>query len=537
MDEDQITDPATLMHSPGLEVRQFQIRAIDTDKREITGIAVPWDQEIRIDSWFGDAYYESMARGACETKDGEPKAFWLHRNVIGRAVSTRDTDEGWEVVLRISDTPTGNEAYTLARDGAVDRMSIGFTPIEQTETKDDDGRRHITRTRVQVREVSLVPFPAYEGAKVSSVRHTNPAPREEAPPMEDENQEVNELRTAVEDLTRQISLIGTADDGPTTDTFRSIGEYVRAAVTGDERATEALANAVRAFDPETDQVSADGILQDQWIGDIVELASQAQPVLQAFGGTGTLPAEGLNVEWGVLEDDSTDFDRQLAEGDNLVVGKIRLGTRTAPVITAGGASNLSVQAIERTTNVNLLSTLWEALLLKGARYIERLHRTTTLGAVAAAPETVPVDLSSARGMVEAALDVVEFFDGEDLILDGVFASKSQVLDLYDVPEFKSAMALVGAANDKVGALSVARPGQIIGHIAGVLPVRLYPNAPVGFQMFAYDRRSVRTLEAPGAPFRITNDVSALNLTKPIGAYTYASSFAQRPNGIVPLGTD
>lgn len=534
-------EPVERQHAEGLEVREVLIRSVDPEKREVYGIAVPWDQEVRIDSWF-DHYFESVQRGACEARDGEPKAFWLHREIIGRATSYRDTDDGWEITLRISETATGNDALALVRDGAIDRFSIGFNPIEHTE-REEDGVKHITRTRIEVREVSLVPFPAYDGAKVTGHRHQTPEQHptssstdKENRTMADSTAELVEVREAFEDLTRQFELLRAEGIAPAahTDQFRSIGEYVQALVNGDERAQSAFTAATQQRAVEVS--SADGILKDAWIGDIVELQQQAQPIVQAFGGTKALPEKGLNVEWAILDDDTTDFDRQMAEGDLLVTGKVSLDTRTAPVYTAGGTSSLSAQAIQRTTNVNLLDTVWEALALKAARYVELLARSTTLAQVttnagdAAAGNFVVADLTTAEGIVEALIDVYEHFDGSDLTLSGLFVSKDVFLDLYGVTAIDSVLQVSGAPADKVGSLSVR--SDVNADLAG-LNVRLFPNAPAG-TVFGYDARAVRVLEAPGAPFRITNELQAVDLTKPIGMYTYVSSFAQRPNGLVPL---
>lgn len=527
-------EPVERQHAPGLEVREVQIRSVDAAKREVYGIAVPWDQEVRIAGWTED-YYESVQRGACTARDGEPKAFWEHRQIIGRAVSTRDTDEGWEVALRISETTTGNDVLALVRDGSIDRFSIGFVPIEHTEREDEDGVRHVVRTRIEVREVSLVPFPAYDGAKVAGHRHEAPEQHptthrstDKETPMTDTTTDIAEVRESVEDLTRAVELLRAegAVQAPHTDEFRSIGDYVKHLVAGDER-------AVRAFEG---AVSGDGIAKDAWVGAIIDLQRQAQPIVQAFGGTKPLPEKGLNVEWGVLTDDSTDFDTQVDEGDELVVGKITLDTRTAPVVTAGGRSNLSAQAIERTTNVSLIDTVWEALALKAARYVERLGRKAALDQATAnatdadAENFVVADLTTAEGIVEALIDVYEHFDGRDLSLAGLFVSKDVFLSLYGVQAVDSVLQVSGAPADKVGTMSVR--ADVSADLAG-LNVRLFPGAPSG-TVFGYDARAVQVLEAPGAPFRITNELRALDLTKPIGMYTYVSAFAQRPNGIVPL---
>lgn len=511
--------PLDLTAARTLEVRA-QVRADDAGARELTAIAVPWDSNADIGGW----YTERVQRGAVEPAENV-LLFWRHRDPIGRITSYRDTDAGWEITAVISQTPQGDEAYTLLRDGVIDRMSIGFDPIEHIETTNEDGSLTVTRTRISVSEVSLVPFPAFDGAKVSDVRSATQPTLENPVPAETETltrADLTEMIQGMEDLTRSVALIqaGPTDRQPVSE-FRSIGDYVRALVAGEERAK-------RAFDG---AVSGDGILKDQWIGDIVQLQSQAQPILNAFT-TGSLPAEGLTVEWGLLESDTTEFDRQIEEGDELLHGKVSLTTKNAPVYTAGGWSSLSIQAIQRTTNLSLLDTTWTALALKAARYVERLTRKTVLDAVAAqkvAGETVDADLTTARGIVALLLDLREHYDDLDLTLSGLMVSKDVFLDLYDVPEFASILSVSGAGTDKLGTLDA---GALDADLAG-LKIKLFPKATAG-TTFAYDKAAVKTLEAPGAPFRLTNDVSVVDLTKPLGLYTYVSSFAQQPAGLVPI---
>lgn len=503
---------------PDLQVREFQVRAVDADSREVTGIAVPWDQEIVIGS-----YRESIAPGACEPIEN-PKLFSLHRSAIGRLTAWSDTSEGWEITARISETPLGDEMYTLLRDGVIDRMSIGFEPVEHTETRGEDGSVTIRHTKVRIYEVSLVPFPAYDGAKVSAVRSAQTPQETPVPENLLTRDDLKPIEETLSEMERGLALVqaGQTRSDDVAPVFRSIGEYVKALVSGDERAQRAL----------PDTVSGDGILKDQWIGDIVQLKQQRQTVTQAFSG-GPLPAEGLSVEYGVLEKDTTDFGRQVAEGEELLHGKVAVDVDNAPVYTAGGYSKMSVQAIQRTTNINLLDLTWTALELKGAKYIEALTRAVALATVQAqtkAGATLSGDLTTQAGLIELLIDLTEHYDEETIVsMDGLFVAKDVFLALSQVPSTKSVLQVTGAPEDKLGTLTIDSPEA---NIAG-LTVRLFPQAPSGTK-FAYSKLAVKTLEAPGAPFRLTNDVNVVDLTKPLGAYTYVSSFAQVPDGIVPI---
>ena len=85
---------------------------------------------------------------------------------IDVAVSFDDDDDGYRITAKISDTERGREVLTLLRDRVLSKMSVGFEPIEHEE------RDGVTvRTKVRLREVSIVPFPAYDGATVEQVRN------------------------------------------------------------------------------------------------------------------------------------------------------------------------------------------------------------------------------------------------------------------------------------------------------------------------------------------------------------------------------
>lgn len=163
-----------------LEVRSFasldlEIRA---DGRTIAGIAVPFDTPTRINSFDGP-YTESFARGAfartiAERGPGRVKVLGLHNDrtmPLGRAQLLREDANGLYAELRISKTAAGDEALELVRDGALDGLSVGFMPVRDEHPSPGVVRR----AEVRLHEISVVPFPAYDGARINAVRSTAPA--------------------------------------------------------------------------------------------------------------------------------------------------------------------------------------------------------------------------------------------------------------------------------------------------------------------------------------------------------------------------
>ena len=122
------------------------------------------------------AYNETFERGAFARTIAERgdrvKLLTLHQArslPLGRASLLREDGAGLYGEFRVSQTVAGDEALELVRDGALDSFSVGFTPVKHATARNGD----VTRTEVALREVSLVTFPAYEGARILAVRNAD----------------------------------------------------------------------------------------------------------------------------------------------------------------------------------------------------------------------------------------------------------------------------------------------------------------------------------------------------------------------------
>lgn len=151
----------------------LEIRS-DGTGRTIHGIVVPFDAPARV-SDGGPAYQESFQRGAFTKTLAERrspvKLLSQHdrTNPIGRAIEIREESSGVYGAFQVSKTRSANDQLELARDGVLDSFSVGFAPVKHVL------RNGVTvRTEVALREVSLVTFPAYEGALVAGIRSLDP---------------------------------------------------------------------------------------------------------------------------------------------------------------------------------------------------------------------------------------------------------------------------------------------------------------------------------------------------------------------------
>jgi HK97 family phage prohead protease len=144
------------------------------DGRTVVGIAVPYDAPTPIRDHQG-TYQEVFRRGAfaktIQERASKVKLLAQHNRQnlpIGRPSLLREDATGLYMEARISATRDGDEILELVRDGVLDSFSVGFRPVQD---RWNAARDFVERTEARLDEVSVVAFPAYDGALISGVRH------------------------------------------------------------------------------------------------------------------------------------------------------------------------------------------------------------------------------------------------------------------------------------------------------------------------------------------------------------------------------
>lgn len=154
-----------------LEHKHFTLDEVkfDDDTRTIKGFG----------STFGnvDSHGDIVVSGAFvnSIKTRKPAMLWQHRSdqIPGVWTVAEEKSKGLYLEGVFADTPLGNEAYTLAKMGAVTGLSIGFS----TKKYSIDAKKN-TRSleEVELYEVSLVTFPANEKATITTVKSLEGVP-------------------------------------------------------------------------------------------------------------------------------------------------------------------------------------------------------------------------------------------------------------------------------------------------------------------------------------------------------------------------
>jgi HK97 family phage prohead protease len=478
---------------------EFEVREANTEERTLSGIAVPYNETIEI-----SGIKERFERGAISNVE-DVKLFYGHEEPIGKVTRGEETEDGFLVEARISDTERGNEVLTLMRDGVLNKMSVGFQAVKDRK---EDGV--VVRESVNLTEVSSVSFPAYKNADVLAVREdeaTNTNTLEKV--MDTPETDNTEIRAEIDALSREIASV--RDQAPavvSAPSWNSYGDFVKAVVRGDEGAleqTRAYAGAV---------VSAEGpdsIGRDAWVNEALLMVDHGRPSLNAFRRSG-LPEAGLNIDYPAVLSNTIDADELVAQGDTLVFGKLSLQTKTTPVMTIGGWTDVSRQTIER-SSVAYLSEVFRAMSLAygketNDRFITNLTGGTYDGSVGTE--------GTAEGITEAVADAsISLYTNAGVRPGFILASTDvwkTIVSLFAV----DGRPIVGGSAP-VNNIGTSNLPTLSANIFG-LEVVVDPALPAG-SFYIANSNAITTWEAGGAPFRLS-DEDITNLTNQFSLYGY-----------------
>ena len=500
-----------------METREFEVRA-DLEERTITGLAVPYGQDANI----GGAYMERFVPGAISDVT-DVKLFYGHEEPIGKVLTGRDTDAGYEITAKVSDTARGNEVMTLMRDGVLNKFSVGFVPLESER----DGST-VTRTKVSLKEVSVVPFPAFAGANITEVREDGGTPAETSEPQPEQDNsmpenielDVRAVQDEVAELRRVVEAGQTvATPAPLGAEFRSQGEFAKALVAGDIKAQEFARTA---------STSADAAVVAPWFGYINTLIANNRPTVTAFSRA-ALPATGLTVEYSKIDANTLDVDVQDPENEALAFGNLTFETVSTPVKTYGGYTSFSRQYVER-SQVNTLDQVFQGLALAYAGATNGAL-VTALAALDYTGKTFDADGQTASSLAEGIANGAAYiFTNTGLRPEFILTGTDGYVKIAKVAAGDGRPVLLADGNgfNNIGTANI--PG-LSGSVFG-LPIIVDPAIAAGVVYMA-NSAAVITMESAGAPVRLT-DGDITTLTDSVSVYGYMAIATPRVGAIVKL---
>jgi len=490
--------------------RSFEIRETNQETREVSGIAVPYNETIDI----GGGWSERFEKGAVDL-NADVKLFRDHNEIIGSVTKMSEDDAGLTITAKISETQLGNDTLQLVKDGAIRSFSVGFIPVI-----DEKKEKTIIRKKVNLKEVSLVAFPAYDKAEVLSVREeTNQEEISMENTTPDYTSAIEEVRNHAEELERRLDVIASEKTvSNSAPQFRSYGEYVKAVASGD-------VDAHRTF---TGADSADTIMKNAWVSDTVRILNAGRPTYSVFS-SGALPPDGMNVEYPKISTDTIDVANQVAEGDTLAYGKLTLTSATAPIKTYGGYTDMSRQVVER-SSINYVDTAFRAMVAKYAAATNAAVRQQLITDAALFNQSALGAWTAAEiidSLAEAAVKVngdtglpLEFI----LVSSDVFRLMAKTVDTMDRPILSNS----GATVNTYGSIN---PVGLTGNVLG-LPIVVDPSL-AALSFYAGNSAAITTYESAGAPFRL-NDEEITNLTNSFSVYGYLGIAVTDPKALCKI---
>jgi HK97 family phage prohead protease len=497
--------------------REFQARLDTLEERTIVGLAVPYGQEIELTGNMKERFEPGAIDGVEDVK-----LFYGHEEPIGKVIEGRDTPEGYEIVARISDTPRGNEVYTLLQDDVLNRFSVGFFPVVDRK----EGQT-IVRELVDLKEVSVVPFPAFEGAKITEVR--SEAELADETPIETESETMSEsieldVRSVQDEVAelRRVIESGKAVEmaTPATHKFRSQGEFAKALLVGDEDA-KALARAA--------STSADAAVLPPFIGYLDTLINNNRPTLSAFTRA-ALPTSGLSVEYIQIDSNTLAIDRQNPENEALAFGNLSFEVLSADVRTYGGYTSFSRQYVERAT-IDTLNQVFQGLTIAYANFTNNvvIDLLQSLSYVGKTFDTHTDASTVAKGIAEGSAYI---FNATGLRPEFIVSGVDAYVNLVSIgaTDGRLNFSANGDGSNTIGSSNI--PG-LSGSLFG-LPIIVDPQLGATDCLLA-NSAALTSWESAGAPVRLTQgDVTTLEDS--VSVYGYMAVAAQRQGAIVSLQT-
>ena len=147
------------------------VRSENNDDMIIEGYFSVFEQETEL--WEGA--FEVISKGAFDnTLSNDIRALWNHdsKYVIGRnkanTLELKTDDRGLYARVKLPNTTYAKDLYELVQRGDVNQCSFGFNITAESYEERKDGSILWRVNSVDLHEVSVVTFPAYEGTSVEA---------------------------------------------------------------------------------------------------------------------------------------------------------------------------------------------------------------------------------------------------------------------------------------------------------------------------------------------------------------------------------
>lgn len=546
----------------------------DAEKWTFKGLALPWETIYK--RWGLETKFKKDCEILAPPKG--IKAYFKHKDVIGKLTRTWNEKDGWWVEGFISKTSLGADVRQLMKDEVCEELSISYYGIEYTV---DEESRVITLSKIYVNETSITDDAQYKETIITDVLEQRKENNmTQAPPVAPENGatlENNENGGSVQpDIPTSDQLNGFSEDQrriisleiqgamdkltlPAQPRIRKIdklsaGAVLKAIVVHkDKQVIQELQEMWDQdyADAETgDQLAYTGVTStstvqnEGWVGDKTRLIDSAATLRNFFRkealpkGTDVISYAELLTNTmnprrsGTYPGGGAGYAQQAAEGDDLKYGKISMQKRTADVHTFGGYTQITRQTIEL-GSINYLDRALDAQAIALGMVLDyemedqfvALHTAQSANAVALPSNNI-------TNWIRAVVRGAKKFKLQGLSLDGVICGDDVFEDLVALAA-SDGRGIVRTYGDGVNNIGEASPAGLAGVILG-LPIIVDPTFTESGNdgLAAFANRNAIVQYANGVT-RL-QDENIINLSKDFSIYQYQALANEIPTGVVPI---
>jgi len=366
-------------------------------RRTLAGVAL----EYNVDAVVSDGQMVRFLPGSLPLEGKKPKMYLYHDSTQPIGVVTERTEVGNFVMFeaKISETVLGNESLQLAKDGVLDSLSVGVQPVEFSF--DEAGTMIVSKADWQ--ELSLLPYGAFEAAKVERVAasiHQN-EPEVELNKEQDQEKEVTEMSNEVE----APAVIEASAVQPIYAQARKLrlpspSEYIASFVRGgadfaqlNANINSAMVQAAPGVAPDINTESTPGILPEI----IYDSLNPVRPFVSAIG-TRAMPQSGATFRRPKIGTRPVVTQQPTGQLTALDPSTVTVTNNDISKLTFGTYVTLSEQDLDW-TDPNSLNIVINQLAIAYGQATDNYAVDTMVSGVSQS-ETV-VDLSSPADFIEA----------------------------------------------------------------------------------------------------------------------------------------
>ena len=262
--------------------------------RTLAGVALQYGVEAVV----SDGTKVRFEAGSLPLEGKKPKMYMYHdaTQPIGLVIGREVVGDTVLFEARISETRQGDEALQLAKDGVLDSVSVGIMPVEFSF--DEAGTMIVTKADWQ--ELSLLPYGAFEAAKVERVAASIHQVNNEVVlnSNQDPEQKVTIMNAPETPQVVEAATVQTLYAQPRKLRLPSTSEYIASYVRGgsdfatmNANIKQAVLEAAPGTAPYINTESTPGILPEIITGTVYDGLNPVRPFVSAIG-TRAMPTVG-----------------------------------------------------------------------------------------------------------------------------------------------------------------------------------------------------------------------------------------------------